>query len=230
MKAIAMKIHPFRLTGISFSAGLLLLACSLNAQTFTRYDAQPTGSKVKIEGTSTLHDWTMEGFMILGYLELDSQVQIDTAEKTIAGLTGGKLNVRAQVSIPIRSIKSGHTSMDSVMQEAMNQKTHPKIEYRLTDLVLKDTAHTAGTPFQFDSKGDLSMNGRTNKVTMPVTIDRVDKSRLKIAGSIPLKMTSFGIKPPAPSILGLSPIKTGDDIKVSVVWLVAQPEKTAEAK
>jgi hypothetical protein len=34
-------------------------------------------------------------------------------------------------------------------------------------------------------------------------------------------MTDYGVEPPAPSILGLSPIKTGDDLKLSFEWLTA---------
>ena len=230
MKTLAMNIYSLRLTAILFSAGLYLAASSVNAQTYTRYDAQPAGSKVKIEGDSSFHEWSMNGSIITGSFEIDSAAKIDTAEKTIAGLSGGKVNARAQAGIPIRSIKSGKTSMDSAMQDAMNQKTFPKIEYRLTELVLKDTPHAAGTPFQFDSKGELSMNGTTNKISMPVTIDRVDSSKLKIDATIPLKMTSFGIKPPTLSILGLGAIKTDDNVKINVSWLVAQPEKAAEAK
>ena len=43
-------------------------------------------------------------------------------------------------------------------------------------------------------------------------------------------MTSFGIKPPTLSILGLGAIKTDDNVKITVSWLVAQPEKAAESK
>src|SRR5262245_56487254 len=126
MKSISIRIRSLPSIAALLGAGLFLVPTSLHGQTYTRYDAQPTGSKVKLEGDSTLHEWSMEGSIIVGFLELDSASKIDTAEKTIAGLSGGKLNARAQASIPIRSIKSGKTSMDSVMQEAMNQKTYPK--------------------------------------------------------------------------------------------------------
>jgi hypothetical protein len=64
---------------------------------------------------------------------------------------------------------------------------------------------------------------------MPVTIERVDKTKIKVAGSTPLKMTDFDVVPPAPRILGMPVIKTGDDIKVSFEWLTMQkagPPKT----
>ena len=63
---------------------------------------------------------------------------------------------------------------------------------------------------------------------MPVTIERLDRTKLKVVGSMPLKMTDFDVTPPAPRILGMPLIKTGDDIKISVEWLVAQKAEPAK--
>ena len=41
--------------------------------------------------------------------------------------------------------------------------------------------------------------------------------RVTFSGSTKVKMTDFGIKPPAPSI-GLGLIKTGDDVTLSFEW------------
>ena len=61
-------------------------------------------------------------------------------------MSGGKLSAHVESSIPIRSIKSTHKGMDEVMQQAMNAADHPKIQYRLGDMTLKEP-HAAGTPF-----------------------------------------------------------------------------------
>jgi hypothetical protein len=44
---------------------------------------------------------------------------------------------------------------------------------------------------------------------------------LKFSGTTALKMTDFGIQPPAPS-LALGLIKTGDDVKITFEWLTAK--------
>src|SRR6266487_7072745 len=67
----------------------LLFACSLakpsSAETqdpapaappaagMVRYEASPTGSKMTIEGTANIHDWTMESVLLGGYLETDAR-------------------------------------------------------------------------------------------------------------------------------------------------------------
>ena len=48
-------------------AGLLLLGLSLQAAELTRFNAKPGNLKMRIEGTSTIHDWQVEGSIIGGY-------------------------------------------------------------------------------------------------------------------------------------------------------------------
>jgi polyisoprenoid-binding protein YceI len=195
----------------------LLTACVLvtaaGAQT-VRYTATP-GSKLKMDGTSTVHDWTVESSLIGGSLEWDAA--FDAAPKA------GKLNAKVQSMILVRSLKSGKSSMDAVMQEAMNAEKHPKIEYKLTELTLKEAPKSPADPMTFDSKGELIVSGVTKPLAMPVTVTRVEGDKLKVTGSAAIKMTDHGIKPPAPSI-GLGLIKTGDEVKISFEWLTKKAQ------
>lgn len=194
----------------------LALAASLQAQTMTSFDAQTGGSTVKIEGTSTIHDWDVKSQIIGGTLEIDSAFLQSPAV--------GKVNAKARVVIPVRSLKSYMTAMDEVMQEHMKMKQFPRIEYRLSELVVKEAPKDAKAPVACDTKGDLIVSGVTNTISFPVTITRVDQDKLKItSGKIDLKMTSFKIEPPAPK-LGVGMIKTGDDVKISFEWLTAKAD------
>lgn len=193
-----------------FAGTVLLLAAALYAADLTKFTAQP-GSKVKIDGTSTVHDWTVEGGIIAGAMELDPAFAADPTKAK-----PGKVEAKVDATIPVRTIKSGKTSMDSIMHAAMKQPLHPQIKYRLTELTLKETPKSTDAPWEFDSKGELTVAGVTNKVAFPVTMTRTDKT-IKTTGTTSVKMTSFGIQPPAPSVaLGL--IKTGDDVKLTFEW------------
>ena len=208
-------------TGILAGAAILTLAFGLQAlnaadtENLVRYDAQPTGSKVKMEGTSTIHDWTVESPLIGGYMEVDAGFP----ESALTNTAAAKPTV--QVTIPVRTLKSYARKMDEVMQEHLNMAKFPKIEYRVIELKPKVAAGTAGA-VQFDAVGALTVSGTTVTNTMPVTIERVEGGKLKVTGSTPLKMTDFGVQPPAPTILGMPVIKTGDDIKISFEWLTAR--------
>src|SRR5881394_1788791 len=89
-----------------------------------RYQAQPTGSSCKIDGTSNIHDWSMEGKLIGGYLEVDANFPESALTNAIAA------RPVVQVSIPVRSLKSPHTTMDTRMQKEMDEPNHKNIQYR----------------------------------------------------------------------------------------------------
>ena len=73
--------------------------------------------------------------------------------------------------------------MDEVMHDAMHQATHPKVEYHLKELTLKEAPKSADAPMVFDCKGELSVAGVTNTIQMPVAMTRLDKDKLKFTGS-----------------------------------------------
>src|SRR5438552_9371656 len=209
-----MKTKLFLLAGKL--APLVLLTLPLwAAENWFRYDALPTGSKAKVDGTSTIHDWTVESRLIAGHVEFDSGFNLDQPAP-------GKVNARCLVTIPVRQLKSDNTKMDTVMYEHIKQKDHPRVEYRLTEMTLKEAPKNADAPMVFDCKGELSVAGVTNTIQMPVAMTRLGKDRLKFTGSTSVKMTSFGIQPP--TLIGI--LSTGDDVKISFEWLAAKKEET----
>jgi polyisoprenoid-binding protein YceI len=214
MNATESQIFRSRIVAVAAGAAALLLATPAAAQAL-RYEPQPTGSKVRIEGTSTLHNWTVEGPVINGFIEAD----IGFPESALTDSKAAKPNV--QVLIPVEALKSFDELMDEVMQEHMDMAKYPNIEYHLGELKPESAAGAAG-PLKFVALGTLTVSGTAQPSTMTVTIERIDSTRIKIAGSTPLKMTDFGVEPPAPRILGMPTIRTGDDIKVSFEWLLVR--------
>ena len=199
------------------AVSLLAAGLALGADQMTKYDSKP-GSKVRLDGTSTVHDWTVESAIIGGTMELG----FDPANPT-----PGKLPAKVTANIPVRSLKSkgklDPKRMDEVMHETMKITTAPRIEYQLTELVLKAAPKTPTDPLEFDSKGQLSIAGVTNQISMPVTMERLEGNKLKTKGSTTVKMTAHGMKPPAPKIL-LGAISTGDDVKVTFEWVTQKAD------
>ena len=192
---------------------VLALSALAFAADLAKFEARP-GSKMKIDGTSSLHDWTVESGIVAGTMEIDAAfVANPTAAKP------GKIAANVTTTIPVRSLKSGTKAMDDRMYTAMNLPKFPKIEYRLTELTLKETPKSATGPFNFESTGELTVSGVTNKVAFPVTMTRDDKT-LKTTGATSVKMTSFGIEPPGLVVL----IHTGDDVKLTFDWVTGVSE------
>ena len=172
---------------------------------------------MRMDGTSTIHEWHAESQLIGGFIELDAAL-VDAPDK----LKPGKVAAKGETFIAVRSLKcSSGKAMDAVMQEAMKEKENPRIAFKLVELTFKDVK---GTAVNFDAKRTLTVSGVTKEIAFPVTMQRrVDQSRVSFAGTTAVKMTDFKITPPAPtSALGL--IKTGDEVKLTFEWAVAKPE------
>jgi len=219
-----MNTKPQLLRGsftLAFVLAGLFLAGGLSAQDTVRYSSKP-GSKIKIEGTSTIHDWTVETTLLGGFMELGPDFPIDPSKNPAPG----KVNAKVETLIFVSSIKSGKKNMDDVMYETMKQKDFPKITYKLQGLTLKETPKP-GQPMLFDSVGILNVAGLVTTNALQVTMEPQDNGeKILVKGNTTLKMTDFGMKPPAPTI-GLGLIKTGDEVKVSFEWFTAKAKAKA---
>lgn len=209
----------------------VLLLASLSAQAadqMTKYYAR-SGSKVRLEGTSTIHDWQVEGTLIGGYLEVGPNFPSEPGQAA----TPGKVEAHAEPFIMVRSLKSIEKDgkpysdhMDEVMYEHLRESQNKKISFHLTELTLKEVPASKDAPYVFEAKGQVAVAGVTNDVTMPVNITPLGNKKLKVSGKTSVKMTDFKVEPPNPLGLG---IKTGDDVKISFDWMVAQRTTPAAA-
>jgi polyisoprenoid-binding protein YceI len=193
----------------------LSLASGASAADMLKYRGQPK-SKMVITGTSTIHDWSAESGFVSGSLELDPSFPTDPSSRA---LKPGKVEATANVSILVRTFRcSSGAAMDAIMQETLDAKKYPKIEFKLTALEFKEFKDDALT---FEATGDILCHGQTKTVTMPVEILRKDSKNLVIKGATQVKMTDFGVQPPAPKI-ALGAIKTADEVTLKFEWNVQQ--------
>lgn len=217
-----MKTNMMNRMETTFRAGMLalLLAVQPGTQLFAedakpvRYEAQPTGSKMRIEGTADMvvssKEWQMDSVLIGGFLEADAKFP----ESALVDAKAAKPVV--SVYMPVRSFKSGNSAMDGRMQKEMKEPQFKRIEYKLIELKPVSAAGASGA-LKFDAVGTLTIVGTTRTNTMPVTIEKLADGKLKVAGSTPLKMTDYGIEPP--TTLGL--FTTGNELKLTFEWLAA---------
>ena len=112
-------------------AGALVAAGSSFAADAVRYTPVPNSSTLRMDGTSTIHDWHAETDIIGGFMEL---------EATFADGKSAPVSVKpkVEVKIPVRSLKSsGGKRMDAVMQEHMKFEQFKIIEYRVMEMTPK---------------------------------------------------------------------------------------------
>lgn len=219
-------------TLIAGSVALVLFA-GLSAQAadqMTKYYAR-SGSKIRMEGTSNIHDWQVEGTLIGGFFEVGPNFPSEPGQAA----TPGKIDAHGEPFIMVRSLKSIEKDgkpysdkMDDVMYEHLKASDNPKIAFHLTELTLKEPAKSKDAPYVFEAKGQVVVAGVSKEITMPVSILPLGDKKLKISGSTTLNMSDFKVEPPAPKI-ALGMIKTGDPVKIIFDWMVAQRTTPATA-
>jgi polyisoprenoid-binding protein YceI len=189
-------------THIAALALLALIGSAVGAQETARIAVAP-GSKLWIEGTSNLHEWSCKADTI------DAAIDIDAAAVAQPTAAVPQALKHVQVKVPVRSLKCGHGGMDNNLYKALKADASPNVSYILATFdaapgATKDsfTLHTSGT---------LEISGRQNTIALDVVADRLPDGSIKATGTVPIKMTDYGLKPPT-ALFGR--LKTGDDVKV----------------
>jgi polyisoprenoid-binding protein YceI len=218
-----MKSRMFTLAVVALGVSVAFPAF---AQT-TRYDSKPGALKVRIEGTSNMHAWQVQGKLIGGYIEVGSGFPTEPGKAAAPG----KVDAKVEAFIPVRSLTSVkadgtpyNSAMDDIMWDKLKAGEHPRIIYKLNELVLKEPAKAKDQPYIFDAKGELAVAGETSQISMPVNVTPQPDGSIKITGEVEVKMTDFKIEPPAPKI-AMGMITTGDPVKLIFEWQVAQRKK-----
>lgn len=146
---------------------LVLVVSSFCLQAQETYSLQDD-STLKINGTSTIHDWTVAAEQLNGKLTADSN-----APKSI------------DFDVVVEGIKSERgPTMDNKMYDALKKDEHPKINFTLKEV--KKSSVLVGA---------LSIAGQSKNVEIPVTLDHKGDN-IKLAGKYGIALADFGIEPP----------------------------------
>tara|TARA_A100001037_G_scaffold197449_2_gene176566 strand:+ start:1157 stop:1738 length:582 start_codon:yes stop_codon:yes gene_type:complete len=187
---------------------ILLVALSLPAVAADVYKAK-FGSKLRLDGDSSVHKWKAESRLIGGSFTVDAG----------ALAKPGSVSAKAEVKIPVRQIKSGKKKMDEVMhgEKCFDVKKYPLITFALNGL---DVKQARGSLSLCSASGSITIHGVTKPLAMPVTIARAGE-KLTVKGSTVLKMSDFKITPPSPQ-LPAGKIVTKDEVKITFEWVTAK--------
>ncbi len=213
-----------RTAAIAFAA-VAAVAAAAAADWTAYHTCEDSRSEVLITGTSTLHPWTVRGRSIEGTVRFGEEFSLDAlaAGEMRGGNAEEALPVEGELAVPAKTLRSFRDNrpysdrMDRIMLEHLQAEEHPRIEFELVRLKRAEPEED-GTPV-FVAEGDLTVAGATERVLVPVALSRVDDDRLRLSGEVEMKMTDFEIDPPR-ALGGM--IRTGDEIEVSVDWIVVR--------
>ncbi|PTB96521.1 YceI family protein [Marivirga lumbricoides] len=163
-----------------------------NAQQFKLNEGQ---TQLTVEGTSSLHDWTIEAEEFQG-----------NAEIVLEGNQVGEIK-SLTFKVLVKGLKSGKSAMDDNTYEALEAKSHPYITYQFKSI---ESKKKAGDKLVLTTKGNLTIAGETKVVNMTVTTD-VSRG-VEFDGSVSFNMTDFKVDPPT-AVFGT--IKTGNKVTIN---------------
>ncbi len=168
-----------------FAVTALLFNAEMYGQTII-YRTMP-GSRMWIDGTSTLNDFTCKTNDVEGFAVVNDVPDLNDG-------TSGK--DKAFLTVTVQSLNCGLELMNEDMYNAMKSKKYPFIKYELLNAHLLSSADSAGGWFKLQTTGNLSIAGDTCKVNIVMKVKKLVDGVYRLIGSKALSMNQFGIIPP----------------------------------
>lgn len=157
-------------------------------------------SRVWVEGTSTIHDWSCEAEQFVGVLGVNAATD---QTQPIAGVP------KVEITISAKKLECGSGKMNKKAHGALAVDEHSFIRYTLESSDVRSTG--ADGWIELNTTGQLEIAGTERPVEMTVQAKPLGDGQFQFKGSLPLRMTDFDVDPPT-ALLGT--LKTGDEIVV----------------
>ncbi|MCH4824462.1 YceI family protein [Gramella lutea] len=171
----------------------LLLSFGVNAQS---YKLNNEASSLLIDGTSNIHDWTIEAENTGGNLTADFNAsELENISKL-------------EFTVVAESLMSGKSGMDKNTYKALNTDKHKEITYKLKDVKGIDKV-SPGT-FKVKTTGSLEIAGTTKDINLDFNL-KSGSDQIVLTGEYKLNMTNYGVEAPT-AMFGT--IKTGEDVVI----------------
>ncbi|NNE29115.1 MAG: YceI family protein [Saprospiraceae bacterium] len=128
-------------------------------------------SSIKIEGTSTLHNW-----------------KSDAKDFSVKAKRHGSI-ISVQAMVQVASIKSGNSILDKKTIRSLKGKEFPTILLNARDLSIRNDQKIIGS-------GELTVAGKTQTLPLDLSLSSSADGSINVCADISINMTDFGIKPP----------------------------------
>ena len=183
-----------------FLAALLPLSLgTLGPLSATSIDPTPE-SRIWVSGTSSMRAWECRA------TTFDLKVDGDQGAAA-ATLAGTKAVTGVALLIPTEKLECGNGTMNGHAKKALKVEEHVNMEFKLMSYELTKSNDSLNVTL----KGVLKLGGTEKEIEMPALATAAADGALRIAGTYPLKMTEFGLKPPT---MMFGRMKVGDLVKV----------------
>lgn len=168
-------------------------------------------TKMTVTGTSTLHDWTSEVKTVNGFVEVGNNMINKGKVKK------GEIIKTVHVVVPVKSIISPRgATMDKKTYDALKSEEFPEIIF---DLNNNEVSESTGEAFTVQSKGTLTIAGKSKEVTFPVNGLVLSEEMMSFSGAYKLNMKDYDMEPPS-AMFGQ--IVTGEEVEIKFELIVSK--------
>ncbi len=189
---------------INYSAMILICIISSYNIGYSQPHYKVKNSKevdMKLSGTSSMHDWEMEASSASG----EAQFMFKP------GHEGELVSIKSlSFALEVENLKGEKSGLNKNAYEALKSDKYKEICYKLGSSTV--SAEKGG--YLVKSKGNLTIAGFTNEITMDVHCVVNDNGSITSKGSYQLNMTDYQVEPPS-FMWGV--MKTGDAVTLDFV-------------
>ncbi len=199
----------------------LARAVALFAFSATTLSAQPgdtvhvdvrAGSRVWIEGSSNVHDWTCRARTFQARVDLAPGAS-PSPSSTLADIVQ-----RVVVTVQVRDLECGNRKMERDLYHALKADDPSSPATILA--VMTAIPGVSKQPATLETAGTLGVAGVERAVHVDIAMERLADGTVKARGSLPLLMTDFGVTPPT-GLFGL--IKSRNEVVVKFELIIMPP-------
>lgn len=152
------------------------------------------GSRLWIEGTSTIHEWESGSGQVTVRMTHGPGVARPADAGGLESLIRASAVSRVEVLVPVATLHSKKSGLDKNLWKAMKSEAYPAVRCQLTRYTVTPGA-AAGDTLGIRAEGTLEIAGQSRPVTLEARAWRAPDG-IWITGSEPLLMSEYGIKPP----------------------------------
>ncbi len=176
-------------------------------------------SRLWLEGTSNVRDWTCKATSMEALIAIDAESADSRDDVAVAKSLRG-----VDVIVPVRMLKCGDRHMEANMYHALKAPEPPAMGYIVADFELAPSLTDDG--LTIEATGKMSIAGTERPVSMTVKTERLPDGTRRARGTVPIRMSDFGIVPPRP---WFGVLRTGDKVLVQFEIFVS-PQALASAQ